>query len=359
MHLPAHGSNPDYLYEALNVSKPKQWIDFSVNINPFGMPASIQKDWPALLEKISDYPDPHTSLLKKRLAEKEAIAIENILIGNGAAEIIFLLASFFREKDILIVDPTFSEYRTACTAYKCRVHSLAVSEESGWSVSLEEIAPHLEGKAAVFICNPNNPTGVRIKKDTLLSIVKAANEKNVTCIIDEAFYDFSEDPYTLVPYINTYPNLVVLRSFTKMFAIAGVRLGWLAAHSSLVSKLNKLKPHWSVNAIAEQIGLLCLNEDAFVKNMAKQIARERKQMREELQQLDFTVSNSETNYYILTDNQTKNVRSLLQFLMEAGIVARHTENFIGLDGKYLRFAVKTNKENEQLLAVLQKWRQKC
>ena len=359
MHLPAHGSNPEYLYEALHISKPKRWIDFSVNVNPFGMPPSIFNHWTELVKKISDYPDPHAALLKKRLSEKEAITPENILIGNGAAEIIFLIASFFRGKDILIVDPTFSEYRTACTAYGCRVHSLTVSANTDWVLMPETLLPHLEGKAAVFICNPNNPTGVRMKKDALLSIVEAAYERNVACIIDEAFYDFCLEPYTLVPYIDKYPNLAVLRSFTKMFAIAGVRLGWLAGNASFVSKLYALKPHWSVNAIAEQIGLLCLNEDEFVRKTAQKIALERKRMRVELEQLDFTVSNSETNYYILQDKQTKNVHILLQFLLENGIVARHTENFIGLDGNYLRLAVKTDKENDQLLTVLHKWRQTC
>lgn len=359
MHLPAHGSNPEYLYEALHIKKPKRWLDFSVNVNPFGMPSSIFAHWPELATKISDYPDPHAALLKQRLADKEAIALENILIGNGATEIIFLLASFFRGQDILIVDPTFSEYRTAGMAYGSRVHSLALYEDMDWKLTLDAILPHLEGKAAVFICNPNNPTGVRMKKDELLSIVEAAYERNVTCIIDEAFYDFCLEPYTLVPYIDKYPNLAVLRSFTKMFAIAGVRLGWLAGNASFVSKLYALKPHWSVNAIAEQIGLLCLNEDEFVRKTAQKIATERKRMRAELERLDFAVSNSETNYYLLKDKQTKNARLLLQFLMENGIVARHTENFIGLDGNYLRLAVKTDKENDQLLTVLQTWRQTC
>lgn len=359
LQLPAHGSNPDYLYQALNVEKPKKWLDFSVNVNPFGMPPSIESHWKDLVAKISDYPDPHSTQLKNRLAEKEAIAPENILIGNGAAELIFLLASHFREQDILIVDPAFSEYRTACKAYGCRVHSLTLIEDTEWTLTLESILPHLEGKAAVFLCNPNNPTGVRMNKNVLLSIVDAAYERNVTCIIDEAFYDFCLDPYSLVPYIAKYPNLVVLRSFTKMYAIAGIRLGWIAGNADLISQLHMLKPHWSVNAIAEQIGLLCLNEDEFVRNTAIKIARERLRLKAELEQLDFAVSNSETNYYLLKDKRTKDVRQLLTFLMANGIVARHTENFIGLDGIYLRAAVKTDKENDQLLSVLQSWRKTC
>lgn len=323
------------------------------------MPVSIEQQWSRFLTHVSDYPDPHSIALKEVLASKEAIHQDNVLIGNGAAELIFLLANRFREQDVLVVDPTFSEYRTACTAHGCRVHAVVLKEDNDWHITLDDIIPQLDEKAALFICNPNNPTGVRYEKDELLAIIKAAYERNVVVVIDEAFYDFCTAPYTLVPYVETYPNLVVLRSFTKMFAIAGIRLGWLASDSAFISELSMFKPHWNVNAIAEQIGLLCVHEDAFVEQTSGQIARERKRVTNELKQLDFVVSNSETNFYILREKIKQNMKPLLHFLMNDGLTARHTENFIGLNGDYLRFAIRTEAENDRLITALKRWREQC
>lgn len=323
------------------------------------MPVSIRQTWLSLLEFVNDYPDPHSTALKDALAQKESIDTDGVLIGNGAAELVFLLANRFREQEVLIVDPTFSEYRTACTTYGCRVHSIVLREENGWQLAVDDIVPHLEGKTALFICNPNNPTGVRYEKDVLLAIIQAAYERNVVVIIDEAFYDFCLDPYTLVPFVETYSNLVILRSFTKMFAIAGIRLGWLAANSAFISELSAFKPHWSVNAVAEQVGLLCIKEDAFVNETSEKIARERKRLTKNLFELDFVMSKSVTNYYVLREKTKQSLKPLLRFLLNKGLTARHTENFIGLNGNYLRFAIRTKAENDRLITALQRWRAQC
>lgn len=359
MRLPDHGANPQHLFKALNLEQPREIIDFSVNVNPYGMPKSIEQQWPQLLTFVQDYPDPQSSRLKEQLAKKESIDEEQILIGNGAAELIFLLANVFREQPILIVDPTFSEYRTACLAHGCHIESIVLQAENDWQLTIEDVERHLDGKSALFICHPNNPTGVRYEKETLLAIIEAAYARNVVVIIDEAFYDFCLEPFTLVPYVKTYPNLVVLRSFTKMFAIAGIRLGWLASHPTLVSEMAKLKPHWSVNALAEQIGLLCLNEDAFVEQTALKIATERKRMTNALDELGFVVSKSDTNFYVLRERTHATMQPLLYFLMNEGITARHTENFIGMNGQFLRFAIRTEAENDRLLTALKRWRTLC
>ena len=359
MRLPEHGANPQRLFKALDVAPPDHIVDFSVNVNPYGMPDSIVQQWPQLIADVKDYPDPENVELKSALAMKENIHEDHLLIGNGAAEIIFLLANRFRGQDVLIVDPTFSEYRTACTAHQCRIHSLVLAEWTNWQLDLATVLPHLDGKAALFICNPNNPTGIRYEKQTLLSIIEAAHERKVAVVVDEAFYDFCLEPYTLVPYVKTHPNLAVLRSFTKMFAIAGIRLGWVAADPAFISELAARKPHWSVNAVAEKIGQLCVNEDAFVERTARRIAAERKRVLHALKQRDFVVSNSEANYYILREKNKQNLKPLLHFLMNEGLTARHTENFSGLNGNYLRFAIRTASENDRLLAALKRWRERC
>ncbi|WP_165820798.1 threonine-phosphate decarboxylase CobD [Pueribacillus theae] len=360
MSLPAHGSNPKHLLQALQVESPNHHlIDFSVNVNPFGMPASIRAVWNGLLASIADYPDPESMALKIELAKRESIGIENMMIGNGAAELVFLLANAFRGKDILIVDPTFSEYRSACEAHGCRVHSYQLREENGWRLDVEEIVQKLPGKAALFICNPNNPTGIRYEKESVITMIEKAEEHHVMVIIDEAFYDFCDEPYTLIPYIEKFSNLAVLRSFTKMFAIPGIRLGWLAASKEMMTRFSKLKPHWSVNAVAEQIGIQCLAEDTFVEQSVIRLKNERQRVTSALKEMNFVLSNSNTNYYLLREHEKQNLETLLRFLIKEGITARHTENFIGLDGNYLRFAVRKHEENNVLLEALESWRNQC
>lgn len=359
MSLPPHGSNPKHLLKALQVDSPDKLIDFSVNVNPFGMPESIRNGWSGFFPLLSDYPDPETLGLKSKLSKSESLDMDNIMIGNGAAELVFLLANAFREKDILIVDPTFSEYRTACEAHGCRVHSYQLVEENGWQIHAEKIVQELPGKAALFLCNPNNPTGVRYEKESLISIIEEANEHQVTVIVDEAFYDFCEESYTLIPFIKKYSNLIVLRSFTKMFAIPGIRLGWLAASKEMISRLSTFKPHWSVNAVAEKIGECCLKEETFVKQTATWLKKERKRVTNALKEMNFVISHSSTNYYLLREQDKQNLETLLRFLIKAGITARHTENFVGLDGRYLRFAVRKQEENDLLLEALESWRKRC
>lgn len=359
MPLPQHGSNPSHLLQSLGMKQPKNMIDFSVNVNPFGMPASVRDLWGTFVRLIEDYPDPTSKKLRSALAAHEGIDENNILIGNGAAELIFLLANVFRERDVLIVDPTFSEYRTASETFGCRVHSFALLEENDWQLDVDSLVAELSGKNALFLCNPNNPTGVRYDKQRLLSMIEKANELAVTVVIDEAFYDFCSEADTLVSNVNEYSNLVILRSFTKMFAIPGIRLGWLAASAEMISRLESLKPHWSVNAVAAEIGMLCLHEPDYAARTRKAIEAERERMKAEVKKLDFVVSNSCVNYYLLREAEKMNMQPLLRFLIKEGIVPRHTENFIGLDGCYLRLAVRKQEENDRLLKALESWRHSC
>ena len=323
------------------------------------MPEPIRRAWETLLERIGDYPDPESLELKHALVKVAPVNMENLLIGNGAAELIFLLANVFQGKNVLIVDPTFSEYRTAAQVFGCRVDSFRLKEENGWKLDMDALTAALSGKDVLFICNPNNPTGVLYEKETLLSLIKNAVRQHVIVVVDEAFSDFCVRQETLLPYIRHYPNLVILRSFTKMFAIPGVRLGWLAAKREMVAKLKKYKPHWSVNAIAEQIGIRCLAESDFVDKTRTWIDLERKRVMERLKELDFVISDSSVNYYILREAKKTDLKPLLRFLIERGIVARHTENFIGLDGCYLRFAVRTRDDNDKLIDALESWRKRC
>ncbi|MEH7382847.1 threonine-phosphate decarboxylase CobD [Bacillus sp. JJ1533] len=356
MKWPLHGSNPQYLYKKMGIPKPRNLIDFSANINPLGPPEILKKRWLEFYEKINDYPDPNASLLKEQIARITDLDTKSILIGNGGSELITLVGRMLAGKNVLIVEPAFSEYEQACVANGCHIFYHHLTEPE-WKLDDKEIARKLAGMDAVFLCNPNNPTGVHYPHSTLVKLLEECRQRNITLIIDEAFYDFLEDYTSLAPFVKEYTNLIILRSMTKMFAIPGLRLGYLIASQDIIGKLATFQPHWSVNVLAMLAGNACLQDDRFVERTKKYIHAERERLFSFLQREGYEVSPSYINFYLLRDPQEKEPLSLFEFLLRREIVPRHTFNFPGLEGKWLRFAIKSTKDNSRLMEVLKEWRQ--
>ncbi len=355
MSLPSHGANPELLATALGLNLRSDIIDFSVNTNPFGPPKTIRDvAIDRLLALASAYPEQDASKLAERLAEINDVKKEEIIVGNGAAELIFLLANVFQKKKVRIVEPAFSEYRDACLAHRCEVDRFVLTEP--WQIEENMIASLVQNIDLLFLCRPNNPTGVRYANETIVALIKEANRRGVYVVIDEAFYDFCKDADPLHTLLRTYPNVIILRSLTKMYAIAGLRLGYAIATEAIIRRLKELQPPWSVNGIAQELGRMLLDEGDFVKKTAAFIEAERTWLKAQLEQLHFDVSPSTVNFFVLSEKEKGDLKELLRFLLKHGIVARHTYNFRGLDGNYLRFAVKDRKSNEKLLEVLKKWR---
>jgi len=360
LKLPLHGSNPSYLYQSLKLSMPEKTIDFSVNINPYGPPPIIQEKWSSFFQSMIDYPDPHCLKLKELISNREGVNQNQIFIGNGASELIYIIANaLLREKKVLIVEPTFSEYKKACETFSCHVSSFLLSSEKNWELHAEDLISLIEKVDAIFICNPNNPTGVFYPKEELERIIEEAKQQNTYVVIDEAFYDFSTQPISMARYVKDYNNLIILRSMTKMFAIAGIRLGYALCHESLIEKLKVFQPEWSVNAVAQQIGVLCLQDKKHVQKTQSLVAEERKRVFSYLDSLHFHVTSSQINFYLLSERNNQHLLELMKFLLQHGIVPRHTYNFDPLNGRYLRLAIKTKDENNRLIEVLEKWRKTC
>ena len=354
MSLPSHGSNPAYLYDYYNLNKPNQVIDFSVNTNPLGMPNELVNNWSNLLEKVADYPDPHNTNLLERLSNKLQINQSHLLLGNGAAELISLIAFYLRKKSVLMIQPTFSEYEQMCKVHDCEISYFTVLPEE--SINLKKFETAVKTQDAVFFCNPNNPTGKYVKKDQLEKMARICLKYNCLLIVDEAFYDFLIDYDDSIDLHKKYSNLIFLRSLTKIYAIAGLRLGYLVTQPSLILKLEKYLSHWHINAIADAAGQICLKENQFVRDTQTFILKEREYMAKALKELAFEVIPSSVNYYLIRDDLTTNLQPLFVYLLKKGLVLRHTVNFPGLDGKWLRIAVKTKQENKVLLEALKQWR---
>lgn len=352
MSLPKHGANPHYLYKQLGLAMPERTIDFSVNLNPLGPPRVIFDQWDEWQELIVNYPDPLGNSLKQKVAEKEGLQPNEILLGNGAAELIQLLAIYFRDKKIALFQPTFSEYERMCAAYGASLTNLSV-ERLDDEAYLDEA---LNNQEAVFLCHPSNPTGEIYTRETLENLLAICERKDCYLILDEAFYDFSDEVHTMVSSIKDSPYLIILRSVTKMYSIAGIRLGMLFANETLVSELRAYQSYWSVNALALAIGEVVLDEEDFVQETQAYIANIRAQVFPKLKELGFILTKSKVNFFLLRDPALGNQKELLLFLLKKGIIPRHTENYPYLAGEWLRFAIRPLDEMNELLEALREWK---
>ncbi|MFB6467361.1 threonine-phosphate decarboxylase CobD [Cytobacillus sp. Hz8] len=355
MTLPIHGSNPSYLYQALGIEPPKQLIDFSANINPLGPPGALRENWGNFFDPILVYPDPKVQRLTKRMSKELGIDEEWILFGNGASELIGLVGRLLFGKKVLIVQPAFAEYEAACLVNQCEVFSYQLTEPD-WQIDVEEIKSSIKKVDAVFFCNPSNPTGIHYSNEIIRDLINICKESNCYLILDEAFYDYIDIYESIVPYIEEGDRVILLRSMTKMFAIPGLRLGYVVAKPTIISKLKTYQPHWSVNTVAMLAGEICLEVHDFQQETLDFISKERAAIFHFLEEEGYIHSASQTNFYLLRDPNLEDQSLLIAFLLKKGIVPRHTFNFSGLDGRWLRFAIKSHQENRQLMNVLKQWR---
>ncbi|MGI8314637.1 threonine-phosphate decarboxylase CobD [Halobacillus mangrovi] len=359
MNWPSHGANPIKLYKEMNAEQPSSVVDFSVNTNPFGSPDGLRSHLEKSLEKTHSYPDPDIERLHQRLAKQHEINQDHVLVGNGASEIIYLLAQLWQGKRVGIVQPTFSEYQKACEAYGCKVYPIALEEQDQFNLAPSNYEPFLDVIDVLFLCHPNNPTGAIYKPHILQDLIDQCKEKEVVVVIDEAFYDFVADVPFYSPHVIENSNVILLRSLTKMFAIPGLRLGYAVGEPSLIKRMKMYQPTWSVNAFAEEAGLYCLGKSLFQQQTAQAISNEKRSLFTKLKELGYQPMMTHTNYFLMKDPYHADTRVMIEFLLRQGVIVRHTYNFLNLEGRFVRIAIKRKEENDRLLSVLQRWSSLC
>jgi len=338
---------------------PSEVLDFSANINPLGLSPAAKV---AIKENISDvvhYPDRFCAVLREMLAAQYRLKPGQLLIGNGATELIHLIPRAMGLKKILIPAPSFSEYESAARLAGAGVEFIALREENGFKLDVREMVDLINDNAkngidAVFLCNPNNPTGHLLSKSEIISILKAAFHLGVLVILDEAFIDFTDAP-SFVGEVSWYINLVVVRSFTKFYAMPGLRAGYLSANANTVSRIEAIKPPWSVNHLAAIAAAVGMSDMAYIKESRQVVARERSYLSEALSKLPgLAVSPSSANYLMLKlSPEGPDADELSKRLVPFKILIRSCESFRGLSDRHVRIAVRTHKENEVLVARLQ------
>lgn len=324
-------------------TKPK--IDLSANINPLGMPQSVIDAVKMSLNQCQNYPDPLCRDLTLELSKSEGINKDWIICGNGAADIIFRLVYAVKPTKALILAPTFAEYEQALIAEGCSLlyHKLKYKDKFMVTENLlEDINENID---MLFICNPNNPTGQIVPKDLMIKILNKCREKGVLLIVDECFNDFLEESEenTMRDYLKSYENLFILRAFTKMYAMAGLRLGYgMSSNTKIREGIFRCGQPWSVSIPAQAAGIQALKESDYPEKTRAFIRKEKEYLIKELERLHMEVIGSKANYIFFKSDGMKNLKDDLQ---KRGILIRSCSNYHELTGDYYRIAVKTHEES--------------
>lgn len=350
----SHGGNVARAAREYGLSE-KDIIDFSASINPLGPSPGVYRAVMEEFWKIRHYPDTDCGDLPALLAEYLGVGRESLLLGNGGAELIYILPRAIKADRALVLAPTFSEYARAVEAAGGRVQYKVLGRAGADSLA-DEAAGYLAGCDALFLCNPNNPTGQLFKREELIPLIDAAERAGAFVIVDEAFMDFVPDreSVSLMPMACSRPGLVVLYSMTKFFGIPGLRLGAAVAAADLIGRLKKLKDPWSVNTLAVAAGQAALRDRRHMADTLKTVWEEREYLFNSLSAIPgLKPFPSEANFLLLDVSGTgMESNELVERMARVGILVRNCANFYGLDTRFIRVAVRTRGENDSLLKSL-------
>ncbi len=334
-----------------DVYRYENYLDYSANCNPLGVPKGVRDAIVQAVDSVVHYPDVQCEKLKQAIGAYEQVPTGQIFCGNGAAEVIFSLCLARKPKVALIPAPTFAEYEQALESVGCEVKLHFLKEDEGFVLDdtfAEEICrikPDM-----VFLCNPNNPTGVLTPRKLLEMILKVCDEQGTLLVLDECFLDFIEKPedYTMKAYLGKNPNLFIVKAFTKRYAMAGVRLGYgLTQNAALMEKMELVTQPWNVSSLAQAAGIAALKEKEYVEAGRQLIFRERDYLLEELRKLPLKVYDSCANYIFFRGRD-----DLPQKMKEFKILIRDCSNYHNLTPGYCRIAVRTHEENQRLIGAL-------
>lgn len=326
-------------------------LDFSANVNPAGVPDSVLSALSEAAKEADVYPDLQCRALCAALAAHEQVAADCILCGNGAADLIWRYFLALRPTKALIVSPTFVEYEIALRHSGAEVKHFLLKEENDFSLD-ESIFSHLTKETELlFLCNPNNPNGKSIAPALLNKILAHCHEQDIRVFLDACFMGFLDERQSLSPssLLADYPKLFILKAFTKLYGMAGVRLGYgLSSDTRLLEHMRAAGPPWPVSSLAQAAGLAALKDTNYLEESLRLVAEERSFLTNALPELGLKVYPSETNFLMFyTEHKT-----LVDAMRSQGILIRDCSNYQGLRAGFYRIAVHRRAENLMLLKAL-------
>ena len=333
----------------------KEVLDFSSNINPLGVPQKFTDIAKENFDKLTNYPDPYYIELREKIGEHNSVTKENIIVGNGATEILFLYMRAVKPKKVLVLAPCFAEYERALKSVGAQIEYFELKEKNNFYPDIQTLKKKLEGQHydLFLFCNPNNPTGQLIKFDDVKDLAAICKKQDMKIFIDEAFIEFVENWKEKTAALLKNKDVFIMRAFTKFFAIPGLRLGYgISFDEELMNKLQAEKEPWSVNTFANLAGLVMLDDKDYIKKSEKWVAEEKKFLYKELSKnKNLKVYKSECNF-LLIKLLTTTSQEIQARLLEKNILVRDASNFQFLDESYIRVAVKDREKNLKLIESL-------
>ena len=354
MHI--HGGN---IYRASQTYgiKIEDILDYSANINPFGLPEDLKDILISGFDNLVNYPDPEYTQLKKEISRYISVAEERIIPGNGASEIIYLLLEVLPLKRILIPAPSFNEYTQAAHAAGVKTDYFELGEANSFKLSVDELLDKVKsGYDALLLCNPNNPTSTLLSREELYKILRFTSSRGIIVILDEAFIELTVggNSNSMVDALEEFNNLFIIRAFTKLFSIPGLRLGYGLGNIELVKAMWKRKMPWSVNSLACSAAQILNNCGEYLDKTARWLAVEKDRFFKELSDIKgLKVFEPQTNFILIKITLASlNVGELKEKMARLGILIREAGNFSFLNEKFFRIAIKDRKSNNKFIAAL-------
>lgn len=356
INMEEHGGNVYRVAEHMNRSV-RDLLDFSASINPLGIPGPLKEILLSRMEDMAHYPDPEYRRLRSRLSDYTGVGADRIIPGNGSSELIFLLLEVLAPENVLIAAPSFSEYEKAAGRAGSRAHFLELREEEGYRLVIRRLAEKIEeGAECVLLCNPNNPTSTLISREDVEYLAALARRRGATLIVDEAFMELTAggDRNSAAGMVNKYENLFVIRAFTKIFAVPGLRLGYGMGDGDLVDRLRLRQQPWPVNTLAAAAG-------DFLPAAGEYLSRTSAWLIEEKEWLYNTVSGikgikafePQSNFMLLKlPDGGPDSAALKEGMAERGVLIRDAANFRFLNNRFVRTAIRERESNVRMVQAL-------
>lgn len=324
-------------------------LDFSVNTNPLGMPDSVREALHQAVEEAEHYPDIHAQELTKAVAERLRISEKRLVFGNGASELFHAVLHAVKPSKILIPVPSFLGYEEAAKAMDCEVIFYEMKKEEKFSLTERILDALDESISLVFLANPNNPVGNLVEPELIFKIAEKCRQCDITLVLDECFMELTgkEMTHSFLNQLDEFPNVVVVRAFTKLYAIPGVRLGYLICEQTLAEKIRLQLPEWNLSVFAQRAGVAAIKEQEYVARAVVCIQTQRLFLREELKAAGCNVFDSDADYLLFYSE-----KKLYELFLQRGILIRDCSNFRGLQRGYYRIAVKSEEQNRIFADVL-------
>lgn len=328
----------------------KVTLDYSTNINPLGLPPSVKSTLINNMDQFVLYPDNTCGTLSTAIADYEQINKDFIICGNGASDLIFRLCFALKPKKALLLAPTFSEYEKALHAAGSDIDYYLLDEKEEFDITDKVVDNLNESIDILFLCNPNNPVGNLISQDVLEKIMNKCLECKIFLVMDECFLDFVEGgkEYSLKRYVKDKDSLFILKAFTKIYAMAGLRLGYgICSNTQLLIRMQNMGPSWNVSIPAQIAGVEALKQQEYIHETEVLIKRERSYLYNNLLELGLKVYQPSANYIFF-----KSIGELYDVMLTKGILIRQCDNYNQLSQEYYRIAVRNHEDNIELINQL-------